>query len=444
VTRPDPRRAPKLPPLHEAWLPREHSLHRPRHGGRQLVALVCALVFFAPPGLATLFGARPAEIENHALAGFPSLGSGWGFFTGLSKWASDNLIFKPGAVQAADGVSRGVFGEPAPFNQGTPDRAGPLPGSTSDTSEPMPSGPDKLPDPNDPKVYRRVIEGKDGWLYYGQDLDAKCRPAVPFDDTVAKVKQFRQAVESSGRQLVFVIAPDKSTAVPRYLPDSFPDQDCWRASTDLFWQRFLGETGAVDLRPRLAAAEQAVHHPVYHALDTHWTDEGALALTRAAAEHVTPGVTRTWTTKQGDAWVDYGDLPRLLGHSGLKRGNFYDLDPDGQHNGVRPVDVMQYGRQVLHLTRDGGPGVVDGKVGFIGDSFGATIVGYFPAVFADVSMAHYQLLVQNQQPTIQMLVDSKVVVVEVVERVLANGNPTFLQPDVLAKITAELAAHPMR
>ena len=92
----------ELPPVHEAWLPREHSLHRPRHGKRQLTALISALVFLATPTLMWVAGMRPSEIENHELASFPGVGDGWGLFTGLEGWATDNLVFREEAISTAD------------------------------------------------------------------------------------------------------------------------------------------------------------------------------------------------------------------------------------------------------------------------------------------------------------------------------------------------------
>ncbi|MFD2398456.1 hypothetical protein ACFSVJ_19220 [Prauserella oleivorans] len=121
-------RPPQLPAVHEAWLPREHALHRPRHGGRQLTALISAVVFFTAPTLMWVFGARPGEIENHKLAGFPSIADGWSFFTDLPAWATDQLVFRAGAIDAADAISRSLFGEPAPFGQGSRD-TGPIPGT---------------------------------------------------------------------------------------------------------------------------------------------------------------------------------------------------------------------------------------------------------------------------------------------------------------------------
>src|SRR5262249_10528423 len=157
----------QLPAVHEAYLPREHALHRPRHGKRQLTALICALLFFTTPTLLWVVGVRPTEIENHKLAGFPRVGNGFGFFTGLPQWALCQRALRASAINAADGVSRSVFGEEAPLDQGPSSDAGPIPAPPLQ----QPGAPNAPTAPSLPGSsqagYRKVVQGLDGWLYYG-------------------------------------------------------------------------------------------------------------------------------------------------------------------------------------------------------------------------------------------------------------------------------------
>src|SRR3954464_239649 len=117
----------KLPPWHEAWLPKAHPLHRPRHGTRQLTAMICACVFFTLPLTALLLGMRPTELENRRLAAFPSPANGWGFFTAFPGWASDYVPFRRAALDVEDGLSRNVFGEPPNLGHGGTAETGPGP-----------------------------------------------------------------------------------------------------------------------------------------------------------------------------------------------------------------------------------------------------------------------------------------------------------------------------
>ncbi|HEY0804133.1 MAG TPA: hypothetical protein VGD84_03675, partial [Pseudonocardiaceae bacterium] len=253
-----------LPPIHESLVPREHALHRPRHGSRQRTALTCALVFFLAPALAFVFGVRPQDFENHRLAAFPSPSSGWAFFTGMSNWATDHLPLRNLDVRAENGISTGLFGEPPAFS-GTDRQAG------------APVGPIQAPSPR-PRpstgggaADSQVIVGTNGWLYYAQDMTSKCGPSQPLSTTIGELVALRTAIESSGRSLVLVIAPDKSTVLPRYLPDSYPGKDCATQAANPFWSAVTSNAGAIDLRAGLRTLDTSNQQPVYYPADTHWT-----------------------------------------------------------------------------------------------------------------------------------------------------------------------------
>jgi alginate O-acetyltransferase complex protein AlgJ len=413
--------------VHEAWLPREHSLHRPRHGRRQLTALSCALVFFAAPTLMWVGGMRPSEIENHQLADFPSMGDGWLFFTDMDGWATDNLVFRAGAVQATDWVSRTFFGEPAPFDQGGGAPSGPLGGAPSgDDTEPAPGDTD---DDADQAGYRRVIEGADGWLYFGKDTLNKCEPGQPLDTTVAALVELRRIVEDSGRKFVFVPVPDKSTMVPDYLPDSYPGKDCAAAVTPDLWRKLLRVAGGVDIRPRLQGAADRVGHPVYYKLDTHWTHEGALEMVGAAAETVSPSITDRWKVQPQEQYSNPADLPPLIGQKGDNVATLYRLKPDGKTS--KTTEGSNKLNNPVHHTSDPVRGMVTKPTVVLGDSFLLTASYYLPGAFSDVTMQYYHSMPQNPAQTIKTMVDSEVVVLQAVERNIADGAVEVLTQEFL-------------
>jgi len=419
-----------LPPVHESWLPSAHPLYRPRHGGRQLLALVCAAVFFATPALAMALGTRPAEIENRRLAEFPGLGQGWGFLTGLTPWAADNLPFRDRAVAAADWVSREVFGEPPAF-----DRSGTDPGVLP------PAEPEQRPDPEALAV-PAVIEGEDGWLYLGDDIVSRCDQARSLDETITQLRRLRAGVERSGRRLVLVVAPDKTTVVPEYLPDSYVGQTCAREVSEELWRRLPAETGALDLRDELRAWGEELGHPVYPKLDGHWSDEGGIVLTNRLAQAIQPGVSRTWKVDPLRPWETAADLPPLIGHTGVASGYSYALRPDGRTDQAR--DVPFDFTSPLRLATASGPGTVGESVGYLGDSFTLRALRYLAAVFGDLTALHYgQVREDAGRSAGRMLAEHEVVAIQIVERTLASGNSVLLDPAVVDGITAELAAKPL-
>lgn len=433
----------KLPPVHEAWLPREHSLYRPRHGS-QVTALVCAAVFFAAPALGWVFGGRPSEIENRELASFPSPADGWGFFTGMPQWATDHLVFREGAIEAADGISHGLFGEPAPM--GPAEGSGPIPG--------VPDGPqgngnggdgDSRDEQEQSAGYTEVIEGSDGWLYYGDDVKGKCFPKRPLTETFERLDRIRHAVEASGRRFLLTIAPDKTTMVPQHLPDNYAGKECSAKATERFWELAAKQRSFLDVRPSLEAAERQLGHPPYFANDTHWTDDGAVMLTRDVAEKLQPGVTDTWRSP-GVGWsTANGDLASMLGRTEPKTSVRYELMPDGETD--RTQDTLRKFDGPERYDADAGKdieGTIGAPTALIGDSFTFASSRYLPAAFADLTLLSYPHLGKHKEATIDTFVRSEIVVVQTVERSVAEGDLPLLDEGFLTMVERRLAANPIR
>ncbi len=426
--------------VHEAWLPVEHPLHRPRHGGRQLTALICALVFFTAPMFALLLGARPAVFENRQLADAPNPEDGWGLVTGLPAWAADHLPFRDVTVRAVDGISQGVFGEPSPL--GVPLGRSQLPVGPASPVVPAVPPESFIPSSDaNPGVFPLVVLGEEGWLYFGVDVEAKCAPGRPLGETVDAVNRLRGVVEASGRRFILVVAPDKSTVESEFLPSDYPGRDCAQAGTREFWSQVTGRAGAVDLRGPLEELSSRVE-PVYHPLDTHWTDRGALLLTTVLAERIAPGSTNTWKIAPGGIIQSEADLPRLIGRTGVNSFQQYSLAPSGDQDRTGP-HVTDFQQPVFVGSGDV-PGVVSEPVALFADSYSQSTARYLQAGFADVALISYETAPSDPTRLGNLIAERTVVVLEVVERNLADGAVPMLEPAALDMISAELAARPLR
>ena len=164
--------------------------------------LIAALVFFFGPSFAVLCGFRAQAIENRALTRFPSIHDGWKALPELGTWATDHLAGRKFAVKANDEVATRIFSEPPAVKQTT-----------------------------DKNGFTQVVEGKNGWLFLGDDFRVKCVQSRPAWDTIARITKLSNAVAASGRKLVFAIAPDKSDIYPQYLPNDYVGRgvlDCLR------------------------------------------------------------------------------------------------------------------------------------------------------------------------------------------------------------------------
>lgn len=426
-----------LPPIHESMLPREHSMHRPRHGSRQRLALLCAVVFFLAPSIAFVAGVRPQVFENHQLASFPSLTAGWGFFTGLSGWATDNLPLRDAGVRAEAGISQGFFGEPPAYSKtDVQPGGGPLgPVDAAPRVAPQSSG--------DSGDLSQVIKGTNGWLYLTQDMTAKCAPGQPLSTTIDALARLRAAIDASGRSLVLVVAPDKSTLVPRYLPSDYPDKQCAAPVSSTFWSEVTSQDGALDLRAGLAALTPVEQRPAYYPQDTHWTDLGALYMLRRVADTITPGVTSSWTSQRSRTITFPSDLPPLIAGTGTNTEITYHLSPDGGEDQTLPPPRTL--NTPLSIDRAAVTGMVTTPTAILGDSFLDASLRYLPATFSDATAFTYLGLAGNQaaqQSVESVMASGKVIVLEVVERFLTGGFAPFLRPDVISSISTYLAAHP--
>ncbi|MGH3621359.1 MAG: alginate O-acetyltransferase AlgX-related protein [Sciscionella sp.] len=435
---PEETEAEKTQPIqvHESWLPDGHPLYRPRHSSRQRTALVSAAVFFLVPILAFVFGAHPPAFENRPLATFPSLTDGWGLFTGMSAWATDHLAFRQAGVLAEDEISRRVFGELAPRSQtdsGTP--IGPVPGDSSGAGR----GDRQLRAEDFPPV----IQGRDGWLYLGQDVSYKCLPERGLDEVIASLRELRSVVERSGRDFELVIPPDKSTMVPEHLPASYAGQRCRQELTERFWPRVISAAGAIDLRPALRAGSARIGRPLYDPNDTHWTYDGGLVMTYALAQRLHAGITASWMVRKTDHEPWPADIPPLLGRSVQRSLQAYSLAPDG-HTNLAHYVASDF-RSPLRLDSPGNRGVrgvVDSPVGMIADSFSQFASPFLAAAFSDITIVHPETVAAD--PTRyarEVLADKKVVVLELAERNAAGGQSPLLRPDVIEAIGRVLFHH---
>jgi alginate O-acetyltransferase complex protein AlgJ len=423
-----------LPATPESWLPKEHNLYRPRHSPRQRTALTCVVIFFLTPALAFVLGVRPTAFENRALHGFPSIADGWAFFTGLSGWATDHLPLRKAGVEAANGISAGVFGDP--------------PQSGQSTSEgPIGIEPRTQPGPNDTRPaggYPPLLYGSDGWLYLGADVSNKCVPTLNAVQVVRAFQRLRAAVESSGRRFELVIAPDKSTVMPQHLPASYPGKDCARAASDQFWRNATTVLGDIDLRPSLAATAARVGHPLYDANDTHWSYEGGLTMAYALADRIAPGTTSSWAVKPREVDLWPADLPTLIGKSENRHLQTYTLAPDGVTD--RSHYVASDFRTPLHLEQTApipAKGVIGSKAALIADSFTQFATPFLAAGFQNLNIVHAETMAQNTTANATaLLADRDVIVVELAERNAVGGASPLLRDSVIDQIAAVLANNP--
>ena len=122
-----------------------------------------------------------------------------------------------------------------------------------------------------------VVLGKDNWLFYGQSV-SDYRGLTPFTDEQLlsiqrDLEEQRDWLAERGTYYLVVVAPNKETVYPEYLPGSVRVVNQERRLDQLLgYLRLHSNMPILDLREALLQAKDSF--PVYYRTDTHWNDYG--------------------------------------------------------------------------------------------------------------------------------------------------------------------------
>jgi len=139
-------------------------------------------------------------------------------------------------------------------------------------------------------VTPEVVMGKEGWLFYGgvgeieQYLGLRpiCGPQI--QAIVSELERYRLLLRARGISFVFVIAPNKTSIYPEYLPEGLhpvgptPADQLMSALAE--WPEIPVVDGRKILRPSKNIGR------LYFQTDTHWNDIGAYITLQAAMARI--------------------------------------------------------------------------------------------------------------------------------------------------------------
>ena len=237
---------------------------------------VLFLVLCAVPmaGLLILGPAEPAA--NQVLASAPALAEQDGSFndaylTELSEYVDQRFGFRQELISLRAGLTAAVFRE-----------------SATDS----------------------VVLGTDGWLFYSDTLADYQGTSFMSDrelwSAARTLALIQEQAAGGGADFLFVLAPNKNTLYPQYMPARYP-----ASAEPSNWERLLPlledqGVGYVDLVPVLAAEPE----PVYYRTDSHWTPYGS-ALTHDAILGAL-GADGTLASEEFITGEHVGDLQEML------------------------------------------------------------------------------------------------------------------------------------
>ncbi len=132
------------------------------------------------------------------------------------------------------------------------------------------------------RIVNNVAIGKDGWLFYTNDGSlADMKREIHYTDEERKdicdaQQQAKDYLEAQGISYYLVIAPDKHTVYPEFLPDSLQGY-VGESRFDGLLQALTTQTDVPVIDTRQAVIDEKVNHTVFYKTDTHWNEYGAFA-----------------------------------------------------------------------------------------------------------------------------------------------------------------------
>jgi hypothetical protein len=271
-----------------------------------------------------------------------------------------------------------------------------------------------------------VIRGRDGWLFLGSDervyLTDRANPSDAALAHVAGVYAARAAAcARRGIPYVFLLAPNKSTIYPQYLPSTIVRVTPTAADRLLPLLRARG-IRTVDVR---AALIEASHHGlVYSKGDTHWNMAGAYIAYRAVVAALRDaGVREAFapSTIRPNTIVGDGDLYNLAGVGESMRNEWlaYEFPARAKAIPVPPAGndpaLATFAR---HAYAVGDPALPTAVI--FGDSFSNVLIPMLAQSFRRSLLLNHLGAVQFDERVVAAE-HPTVVIQELVERGLVNG-----------------------
>jgi alginate O-acetyltransferase complex protein AlgJ len=272
-----------------------------------------------------------------------------------------------------------------------------------------------------------VLRGRDGWLFFSDEERAYLAGA-PSDSDLARVADIYAArsrwCARRRMRYVFVLAPNKSTIYPQYLPAEI--HPARPSGADRFFPMLKARgVRAVDVRAELARASQ--HGDVYTRYDTHWNDAGAyLAYRATVAALAGAGVRDTIArdTLRPHVEPGEGDLLRLSGIAELMQNEWLRYDfPRRAHDVPAPVyrndpDLPTYQRSATVDDNRSLPVAVA-----FGDSYIDQLRPFLAESFRRAIFMHHDKISDNQFDKRALEAERpNVVIQEIVERNLVSAS----------------------
>jgi hypothetical protein len=389
-----------------------------------------------PPVLA-IAGVSGGPLERERTAKAPRPGDGWKAFDQLADYVTQSLPFRRQGVDANTWIADNVWGRSPSYGSSSPGRALPFESVQSG------AGGGYNQTGGAAKGNSLVSTGPNGWLFLQGEFDTLCHPPIALETAVSRWRSFVDAIRKSGRKVVLLVVPEKSTVYPEQVRKDALAWRCAQRNKLRLWGELQSQRD-LDivplLQPLMRRKQLDPGRLLYLPLNTHWNAAAAILLPQLALERL-----------GGPVQVRPGDLHAGRKHYASDIGAFAGKSGAGEMG--PSVEVSRPGdagmRHIagppgpITLTHPGGPRtVLQGRVLFLHDSFGDPAAITFPHYVGHIVLAQW---VESQPDEVARLIrGADTVIVETVERDFLNraANPgrenAVLTPSFLRSLPERL------
>ena len=408
--------------------------------GARLIVAALAIFFFAGPALLLFVGGRGRPLSGERPVKAPSLGQGWAFFDDATQYLTQSLPLRKPAITVNDWLSRNVFDASARYGGGFAgsDQALPFGGVNAANANGgyAQSGGAKGGHPI-------VAIGRDGWYFLQGELDTLCSPPVAFTTAVERWNQFVDIIRASGRKVVLLIAPEKSTVYPEHVAPGTISWPCAQRQKARLWSQIeaVRNPDVVPLRrPLLAMKRQNPQRLLYLPLDSHWNDIAALLLAEDALKRVGGGAQIRPSEVHAGITRYTGDMSRFTGtpRTGLAPSETIQRSGDERIT----TSFKRLGMSITQTSGNPGP-TIPNTTFFLHDSYGDAAVPKLQPYAA--KLVELTWLFTTPRQIVQLIRQSNTVIIETVERDFLNraalGIPqSILTPSFMKALPAQLGS----
>jgi alginate O-acetyltransferase complex protein AlgJ len=398
-----------------------------------------ALAFLMLPPLIAIAGGSGEPLERERTAKAPKISDGWKAFDSATDYVTQKLPFRAEGVDANTWIAKNIWGRAPDYGRSGPTRALPFEGVRVD------AGGGYNQTGGAAKTNPVVSTGPNGWLFLQGELDTLCHPPVGFKTALARWTELIKAVRASGRKVVLLVVPEKSTVYPEQVSPDAIAWPCAQRNKRRFWAELQSQHDpdiVPLLQPLLALKRSDPSHLIYLRYNSHWNSAGAILLPEKALQRLGgPVQVRPRDVHRGVRRYDT-DLGVLIGHPDLSdRAQFRQIE--------RPGDAGLHSTNVPGATVFTHPGdartVLQGRTLFLHDSFGGQAVPMFPHYAAEIAIAWW--INDTPEDVLRLMRSSNTLIIETVEREFLNRvavgqEGAVVTPDFLRSLPQKLGPPP--